>query len=186
LIDKSDPSKIYTTLNLTDEIALHFLSTQPETRKHFYLLPPNVDELIEEYKFKQSVNANSDFSFKSKGQKSKHIKNDLNKQFAEREIKVLEFESYFKSSFRGIGENNLNHFEPLIDDIVTLRKPIEFAEVALMIHESNFVSNRMPVHFSDWYPIFCNCIGCEQKKYQPKDLRPARESIQKLFSYLLL
>ncbi len=70
LIDESDPSKIYTTLNITDEIALHFLSTQPETRKHFYLLPPNVDDLIEKYKAKQSKNANSDFSSKSKGQKS--------------------------------------------------------------------------------------------------------------------
>lgn len=56
LRDETDPTKLYTTINITDEIALHFLSTQPETRKHFYLLPPNVNELIEEYKSKLSEN----------------------------------------------------------------------------------------------------------------------------------
>ena len=186
LIDESDPSKIYTTLNLTDEIALHFLSTQPETRKHFYLLPPNVDELIEEYKFKQSVNANSDLSSKSKGQKSKHVKDDLNKQFAEREIKVLEFEQYFKPSFRGIGEYNINHFVSLIEDLKQNRSAKEFAEIALLIHESKHMNSRKPVYFTEWYQVFCECVGCEQKKYDPKDLRPIRESVKNLFGYLLI
>ncbi|MEI6754991.1 MAG: hypothetical protein WCK78_17730 [Paludibacter sp.] len=121
-------------------------------------------------------------------QDQKNIIDTKNTKFkpAEFSIDVDTLSLYFKSTFLGIGEYNLNHFETLMSDIETLRKPVEFAEVALMIHESKFVNNRMPVHFSDWYPIFCNCVGCEQKKYQPKDLRPARESIQKLFSYLLL
>lgn len=79
LIDKSDSSKIYTTINITDEIALHFLSTQPETRKHFYLLPPNVDELIEEYKSKHSKKKNNNFPVKTKGQKTAN----KNKSFTE-------------------------------------------------------------------------------------------------------
>jgi hypothetical protein len=75
LIDKSDPSKIYTTLNITDEIALHFLTTQPETRKKFYLLPPNVDELIEEYKSKHRKKKNNNSPVKAKGQKTANKNN---------------------------------------------------------------------------------------------------------------
>lgn len=186
LVDSSDPQKIYSRVNITDEAALYFLSTQPDTRKYFCLLPSNVDELIEEYKFKQSVNANSDLSFKSKGQKSKHVKDDLNKQFEEREIKVLEFEQYFKPSFRGIGEYNINHFVSLIEDLKQNRSAKEFAEIALLIHESKHMNSRKPVYFTEWYQIFCECVGCEQKKYDPKDLRPIRESVKNLFGYLLI
>jgi hypothetical protein len=75
LIDKSDPSKIYTTLNITDEIALHFLATQPETRKKFYLLPPNVDELIKEYKSKHCKKKNNNSPVKTKGQKTANQNN---------------------------------------------------------------------------------------------------------------
>jgi hypothetical protein len=122
----------------------------------------------------------------SKGQKSKHIKDDLNKQFTEREIKVLEFEQYFKPSFRGIGEYDINHFVSLIEDLKQNRSAKEFAEIALLIHESKHMNSRKPVYFTEWYQVFCECVGCKQKKYDPKDLRPIRESVKNLFGYLLI
>jgi|GEM_PF-5650392 len=149
------------------------------------LLNENVqNDLLEKIEVSPAEkNRNNNESIEKKPQQ---LIETLIKQPEEREIKKDVLGSYFNPSFRGIGENNINYFESLIEDLKKKRSAIEFGEIALMIFESNCKNDRMPLHFSDWYPVFCDCVGCEMKKYEPKDLRPARENLKKLFSYLLL
>ena len=110
----------------------------------------------------------------------------VNSIATEREINAFELEKYFNASFRGIGEYNINHFEKMIEDLKQSRTAKEFAEIALLIHESKHMNSRRPPHFSKWHLIFCECVGCEHVKYDPKDLRPIRKNVQSLFSYLLI
>ena len=44
-----DASKILTAANCTDELALHHLKNNPNSRKYFSVLPDDVDELIEKF-----------------------------------------------------------------------------------------------------------------------------------------
>ena len=73
----------------------------------------------------------------------------------------------------------------MVEDLKLNRTAREFAQIALLIYESQHLNNRRPPHFSQWYKIFCECVGCERKKYDPKDLRPIRKNVLSLFSYLL-
>lgn len=59
LSDDTLPEKNYSIHTITDEVAVHFLATQPETRKKFSVLPENVDELINEYKIKNKLDSYS-------------------------------------------------------------------------------------------------------------------------------
>ena len=108
------------------------------------------------------------------------------KNATEREIKTFELEIYFNASFKGIGEYKINHFEKMVEDLKHNRTAREFAQIALLIHESKQMNSRRPPHFSKWHLIFCECVGCEHVKYDPKDLRPIRKNVQSLFSYLLI
>lgn len=57
--DDKNPQKTYSNSNLTDEIALYHLVTNPECRQLFSVLPSNVDELIEEFKSKNQNSENT-------------------------------------------------------------------------------------------------------------------------------
>lgn len=136
-------------------------------------------------KYFDNTQINAPNSSKGKSSSIKEVIKE-NKVISERIINVLEFEKYFNSSFRGYGENNINQFEKLIEDLKQNRSGKEFAQIALLIFNSKHMNNRKPIHFSEWYHSFCECVGCEEKTYKPKDLRSIREDIQKLFSYLLI
>ena len=101
-------------------------------------------------------------------------------------INESKLEEYFNASFRGFGENNINYFKKMVEDLELNRTPREFAQIALLIYESKQMNSRRPPHFSKWHLIFCECVGCKHVKYDPKDLRPIRKNVQSLFSYLLV
>lgn len=91
---------------------------------------------------------------------------------------------YFISTFKGMGNGNINFFSSLIEELKTDREAKEFAQIALMIFESSKTSDRVGNVFTKWYTVFCECVGCEKKTYKPKDLRSPSESLKKLFNYL--
>lgn len=98
-------------------------------------------------------------------------------------IDVETLGEYFKPQFKGMG-NCYDYFTQLTEDLKLRRNAKEFAQIALMIFESKNTTDRMPQTFSKWYDIFCKCVSCERKKYNPKDLRQPREELRRLFSYL--
>ncbi len=102
----------------------------------------------------------------------------------QRIINAEELRKYFRPQFKGMGNGNLNQFDTLISELETERIGKEFAQIALMIYVSSKLNDRKPKNFKAWYTIFCNCIGCEQKKFHPKDLRKPTESLSRLFSFL--
>jgi len=79
---------------------------------------------------------------------------------------------YFISSFKGMGNNNVNYFDDcLIPDLKKDRTAKEYATIAkLMFHSREFNKQKKPSSFSKWYEIFCNCLGIEKKTYRPKVL----------------
>lgn len=110
--------------------------------------------------------------------------NKVNTGKPQRVINVEKFKSYFKPAFKGMG-SNLNYFDWLVSYLQIDRTPKAFAQIALMIYDSNKALNSTkPRTFKSWYSIFCECVGCEQKTYQPKDLRNPSDSIKGLFNYL--
>jgi hypothetical protein len=111
--------------------------------------------------------------------------NKSNRRKPQRTIDAEKLNPYFKSTFKGMGNNNLNYFNWLIDHLKTERTPKAFAQIALMIYESKTaLNNTKPNTFKGWYSVFCECVGCEQKTYQPKDLRTPSDTIKSTFNYL--
>jgi hypothetical protein len=104
----------------------------------------------------------------------------------DRTLNESEFETYFKPTFKGMGDYKINNFANLVEDLKLNRTPRVFAQIALLIYESKQLNSRKPTYFSEWYNIFCECVGCEHKKYDPKDLRPISKNVMSLFSYLLV
>ena len=102
----------------------------------------------------------------------------------QRQIDVKELSKYFKPTFKGMGNGSINYLDIMIDELKTERTAKEFAQIALMIFNSQHLNDRKPPTFENWYKIFCSCIGCEKKTYQPKDLRSPKDSLIKLFNYL--
>ena len=100
-----------------------------------------------------------------------------------RVINSDELKSYFKPTFKGMGNGNINYFDVLIEELKNNRSNKEFAQIACIIHKSDKTNDRKPKQFSKWYKIFCECVGCDVKKYCPKDLKPSN-NIQKLFNYI--
>jgi hypothetical protein len=103
----------------------------------------------------------------------------------QRIIDAEKLKPYFIPTFKGMGNNSINYFDWLITHLQTDRTPKEFARIALMIYESKIALNKTkPNTFKGWYKIFCECVGCEQKSYQPKDLRNPPKNLTDLFDYL--
>jgi hypothetical protein len=91
---------------------------------------------------------------------------------------------YFISSFKGMGNNNVNYFDDcLIPDLKKDRTAKEYATIAkLMFHSREFNKQKKPRSFSKWYEIFCNCLGIEKKTYKPNVLDTSL--IEPIFYYL--
>lgn len=99
-------------------------------------------------------------------------------------INADKLKDYFVSTFKGMGNGNINNFDLMIEELKADFTGKEFAQIALMIYESGQMNKRKPNTFAEWYKLFCGLIGCEQKSYDPNKLRNPKERIIKLFNYL--
>ena len=107
------------------------------------------------------------------------------KEQPNREINSERLRDYFISSFKGMGNRTINHFDTMIDELKTDRTGIEFAKIAYMIYTSDKMTARKPNTFSKWYRKFCECIGViPVKGYKPNKLKNQSEKLKKLFSYI--
>jgi len=92
---------------------------------------------------------------------------------------------YFASTFKGMGNGNINHFTTLVEELKTDRTAKEFAQIAYMIYQSKQMNDRRPSTFAGWYKIFCENIEIKQSRgYKPNSLKNPSEAIKKLFNYL--
>lgn len=97
------------------------------------------------------------------------------------EEKEKEFSKYFIRSFK----EGYNRYNDLKDDLREMKVAKEFGQVALMIYESKVINRTLrPSTFKEWYTIFCDCVGCEQKKYDKNKLRDPGSQIMSKFYYL--
>lgn len=93
------------------------------------------------------------------------ISNSLNAINEEEQISIniAELKSCFKVSF--LQEDDKTHvvyFDFLINDLKERWKPIDFARIALIIHESEKINTTMvPRDFNKWYEKFCKYVNCE-------------------------
>lgn len=111
-------------------------------------------------------------------------KSESQTEKSQRVVNSDKLKDYFVSTFKGMGNGTINHFNTMIDELKTDRIAKEFAQIALMIYDSGKLNDRKPKAFAKWYELFCECIGCEKKTYKPKDLKPLPENLKKLFNYL--
>lgn len=103
-----------------------------------------------------------------------------------RSIKEEELKAYFKLSFRGGGNCNMDYFtNNLLPDLRQNRSDKDFAKIALLIHESDkLISSMRPNPFKEWYRIFCELVGCRfHKEYKPNKLK-SDEAFRRKFYYL--
>lgn len=101
-----------------------------------------------------------------------------------RNINVDNLKLYFVSNFKGMGNGPINYFDMLIDELRTDRTAKEFAQIALLIFESDKLNNRKPNCFSKWLRIFYSDIDVLYVNYKPSKLKNENKKIRKLFSYL--
>jgi hypothetical protein len=103
----------------------------------------------------------------------------------QRIIDIDKLNPYFISTFKGMGNGIINHFDTMMEELKTNRTAKEFAQIAYLIYQSKQMNNRKPNTFADWYKIFCKNIGIEQVKgYKPNNLKNPSDAIKKLFNYL--
>jgi hypothetical protein len=99
-------------------------------------------------------------------------------------IKVDELGVYFISTFRGMVNGSINNFQRMIDELNTKRTGKEFAQIALMIYESDKMSKRKPKSFAKWHKLFCEYVGCKYVEYDPNKLRTPEKSLKTVFDFL--
>lgn len=107
-----------------------------------------------------------------------------NKVLKERTINGALLSQYFKNSFHGMGENPINYFSMLVEDLESNRTGKEFGEIALMIYNSKHVNDRMPREFNKWFVIFCECIDIKKPTYKKGVLKDPSYNLKQLFNYL--
>jgi len=92
----------------------------------------------------------------------------------------------FKSTFKGMGNNNMNYFDTFIDELKTDRTVKEFAQIALMCFEGKQMNDRKPSTWKKWLGMFYNCVGCVKVNYDNKNnlRKSTSNNLKKLFSYL--
>lgn len=137
----------------------------------------SVSRFLNDYVSLQPLPTKSTEPLKSNNSKEKIVK-------PQRTINNEKLKIYFSSTFKGMGNGNINHFDIMIVELNTDRTAKEFAQIALMIYDSNKMNDRKPKSFNKWYESFCECVGCEKKTYKPNDLKPLPKNLTKLFSYL--
>ncbi len=120
--------------------------------------------------------------FKTTENKPKYRKNE--KKFKERVIDSELLGQYFKSSFHGMGDSQINYFSMLVNELKTKRTGKQFGEIALLIYNSEHVNNRMPREFNKWFIIFCECIDIKKPTYKRGVLENPSYNLKQLFNYL--
>ena len=103
-----------------------------------------------------------------------------------RSIKEEELKAYFKLSFRGGGNGNIDYFtNNLLPDLKQNWSDKDFAKIALMIYDSGKLMPAMrPNTFKSWYEKFCGLVGCRfHKDYKPSILNPD-DNLRRIFYYL--
>jgi len=103
----------------------------------------------------------------------------------QRKIDIEKLKPYFKAAFKGAGNGSpINRFEWLVAHLQVERTAKAFAQIALMIYDSNVLNKEKPATFRGWYSIFCECVGCEMKSYNRCKLMNPPEHLKDLFNYL--
>ena len=103
-----------------------------------------------------------------------------------RTINEAELKEYFKLTFKGGGNGNIDYFtNNLLPDLKQNWSDKEFAKIALMIYESGkLIDSMRPNTFKAWYKRFCELVGCgSHEEYKPNKLG-VDESFKRKFSYL--
>jgi hypothetical protein len=74
----------------------------------------------------------------------------------------------------------------LIENLKADRIPKEFAQIAVMCYHSGKMSRERPTTFKRWYEIFCECVGCEQKKYDntKRLINDTSDDLKAIFNFL--
>lgn len=105
-------------------------------------------------------------------------------EYSERTINEEALKRYFTAAFKGAGNNNINYFKYLIEDIKKVRNPKEAARMALIIYESDkMIKTQKPNTFKEWYRSFCDMTGCTYNPdYKPSNLDTNKMKIK--LSYL--
>jgi hypothetical protein len=103
-----------------------------------------------------------------------------------RNINTDELKLYFKSTFKGAGNDNENYFAKFVEDIKVNRSAKEFAQIALMCYNGTKMNYKQkPRSFSKWYKKFCNCIDVQYVEgYKPNNLGKINKQTMDIFHYL--
>lgn len=101
----------------------------------------------------------------------------------EKVVNVEGLSKYFHPEFKGKGNNSHDYFSQLIKDLNLLNSEKEVGQLALMIHESKNVNSLKPNGFTEWYRIFCKCVG-HKVTYKKSQLRDPKDSIKIIFRYI--
>ena len=109
--------------------------------------------------------------------------NNTSKQ-TEKFIDEETLKKYFIATFKGAGNNGLNYFNYLIEDIKKVRNPKDAARMALIIYESDkMIKTQRPNTFKEWHKLFCEMAGCTYNPdYKPSNLDTNKMKIK--LSYL--
>jgi len=101
-----------------------------------------------------------------------------------RDIDTKTLEQYFIPAFKGMGNGSIDYFAMMVRELETDRSAKQFGQIALMAFEGSQMNHRKPARFRGWYTIFCECVGCDKKSYNKKDLRNPSDNLKGLFNYL--
>ena len=117
--------------------------------------------------------AKEDFQ-KNNNSKHKEVIHNLKEEEKKEQISIntAELKSYFKLAFinakvgdKKKGDKYETSFEMLIDDLQKNRTMKDYARFALIIYDSNKLTNGMkPNTFEEWYTTFCRIVGCKHSK----------------------
>lgn len=90
----------------------------------------------------------------------------------EKNIDEEALKKYFIATFKGAGNNALNYFGYLIEDIQKIHNPKDAARMALLIYESDkMIKTQKPNTFREWHRLFCKMTGCDYNPgYKPSNL----------------
>jgi hypothetical protein len=91
---------------------------------------------------------------------------------------------YFSDEFNGKGATGINRFGLLIGELKVDRTGREFAQIAFMCYDGKYMNSQRPNTFKEWYRIFCECVGCEMKKYNKSKVSNPNDKLKFQFHYL--
>lgn len=89
----------------------------------------------------------------------------------------------FISSFLGIGNGNVNHFDQLIEEISKPRSGIELAKALWFIYNSKEVNrHKRPKSYSQWLSLWCDYLDRKFTYYKPSKLDTS--GLETVFYYI--